>query len=605
MRTCCRIRLSHVNVTSIRDSILDLRNAIVAMHANQTWKTALVLTYLILLTSLTCAAGLHAQIQEDEIDFQILATVTYQRDNSLWSLAGKYYGNPRLWPHIADMNRIADATDIPAGTPIYIPAKGAGRVTRKQVKGIGSGVPTTVAYQKGDTLWSLAERHYGNPYLWPRIANANGVSDKTDIPIGTSIHIPAKDTEKIADKLTVEADSGGLATVTYRKGDTLWSLAEKYYGNPWQWPRIADANGITDAKGISPGTPIHIPVRGAKQIRSRIADTSKISDKTPFPVRRTTHIPAADPKLAIEKLVEAVGFEVMAVVFYQKDDTLQKLAERYYGAPELWSHIADANGISDETMISIGTAIYIPARVPEITVTKPKIPVKEPIQAVKKVSAPNVVPKKPENMTVPLARKQVKPRIADRIAPPFEDYKIVGAKNLFRPLGWQERMSNEPTYILAGTVVKPEKKKALVINEKKRESYYISEGDSIGEAEAIDISEDRVVLSHEDKRTELVLDTSLMFGSRKSSRPRNREAGFPPGKESGVEPQYKSRAPLANRGGPNEYTDRWRSMDRDVRLKFYSYVRGSGSSLGNVLRDADLRNRMLNEFFGEREEGEE
>ena len=172
------------------------------------------------------------------------------------------------------------------------------------------------------------------------------------------------------------------------------------------------------------------------QIRSRITDTNKISDNTPFPVRGATHIPVEDPKLAIGKLIETAGFEVMAVVFYQKDDTLQKLAERYYGDPELWSHIADANSISDETMVSIGAPIYIPARAPETTATKPEISVKDPIQGTKKVEA--MVWEKPENTTMPLKKRQVRPRIADRIMPSFESYKIVGSKNLFRPLGWQE-----------------------------------------------------------------------------------------------------------------------------------------------------------------------
>jgi hypothetical protein len=41
-------------------------------------------------------------------------------------------------------------------------------------------------------LWSLAKKHYGNPLLWTYIADANGISDETDIPAGTPIRIPLR-----------------------------------------------------------------------------------------------------------------------------------------------------------------------------------------------------------------------------------------------------------------------------------------------------------------------------------------------------------------------------------------------------------------------------
>jgi hypothetical protein len=113
---------------------LELRDVITVIHISQSWKFVLILTFSVLLMSLAYVTDLCAQIREDEVDFQVLATVTSQKDNSLWSLAEKYYGNPRLLPIISDMNRISDATDIPAGTTIYIPMKGAKRITSKPVK---------------------------------------------------------------------------------------------------------------------------------------------------------------------------------------------------------------------------------------------------------------------------------------------------------------------------------------------------------------------------------------------------------------------------------------------------------------------------------------
>lgn len=48
---------------------------------------------------------------------------------------------------------------------------------------------------------------------------------------------------------------------TYRvkKGDTLWDIANKFYGNPRLWTRIADANKITNPRLLQIGTVLKIP----------------------------------------------------------------------------------------------------------------------------------------------------------------------------------------------------------------------------------------------------------------------------------------------------------------------------------------------------------
>ncbi|MFP4052754.1 MAG: LysM peptidoglycan-binding domain-containing protein [Phycisphaerae bacterium] len=43
------------------------------------------------------------------------------------------------------------------------------------------------------------------------------------------------------------------------KGDTFWSLARKYYGDPKQWRRIQEANPSVKHNAISVGTKIIIP----------------------------------------------------------------------------------------------------------------------------------------------------------------------------------------------------------------------------------------------------------------------------------------------------------------------------------------------------------
>jgi len=46
----------------------------------------------------------------------------------------------------------------------------------------------------------------------------------------------------------------GARTHTIKSGDTLWALAQQYYGNPYLWPQLWESNTwITDAHWIYPG----------------------------------------------------------------------------------------------------------------------------------------------------------------------------------------------------------------------------------------------------------------------------------------------------------------------------------------------------------------
>ena len=45
-----------------------------------------------------------------------------------------------------------------------------------------------------------------------------------------------------------------------RQGDTLWSVATRYYSDPRSWRAIALENGIDDpARPLAPGTALRVP----------------------------------------------------------------------------------------------------------------------------------------------------------------------------------------------------------------------------------------------------------------------------------------------------------------------------------------------------------
>ena len=48
-------------------------------------------------------------------------------------------------------------------------------------------------------------------------------------------------------------------THTVRKGDTLWDMAKKYYGDPTLYTIIAEVNGVSNPRTILDGTVLVIP----------------------------------------------------------------------------------------------------------------------------------------------------------------------------------------------------------------------------------------------------------------------------------------------------------------------------------------------------------
>ena len=101
--------------------------------AAECWKITIIVILLLLLTALVYVGDIRAQITEDEVDFEVLATVTMRKGNedSLWNLAKKYYGDPYQWTFIRDMNRIPNERVIPVGTVIYVPVKGAKKLAKE------------------------------------------------------------------------------------------------------------------------------------------------------------------------------------------------------------------------------------------------------------------------------------------------------------------------------------------------------------------------------------------------------------------------------------------------------------------------------------------
>lgn len=120
--------------------------------------------------------------------------------------------------------------------------------------------PVTVSYtiQSGDTLWKIAEEYYGSGQLWQKIFEDNKdiIKDPNKIYAGQVIVIYLNQGENDDSTAIVE---GNYYTV--QAGDTLYKIAEKFYGKGRRWRKIyqANKNVIKTPECIYEGQVILIP----------------------------------------------------------------------------------------------------------------------------------------------------------------------------------------------------------------------------------------------------------------------------------------------------------------------------------------------------------
>ena len=93
------------------------------IYATRRWNVAMLIVFLLLLTGLACVGSLRAQLKKEEVDFEVLATVTAVpgMDCCLWNMAAKHYGDPYKWTILKEVNKVPNERRIATGTVIYIP----------------------------------------------------------------------------------------------------------------------------------------------------------------------------------------------------------------------------------------------------------------------------------------------------------------------------------------------------------------------------------------------------------------------------------------------------------------------------------------------------
>lgn len=123
----------------------------------------------------------------------------------------------------------------------------------------------TYAVKAGDNLWSIAEAQTGSGHNFMTLAAANKIENADVIEVGQKITIPVITAKMpptggaITDEAVMtQRQDTAPATHTAKDGDSLWTISTQYYGNGYEWSRIAQLNSLSNPDYIQVGQVIRL-----------------------------------------------------------------------------------------------------------------------------------------------------------------------------------------------------------------------------------------------------------------------------------------------------------------------------------------------------------
>lgn len=223
--------------------------------------------------------------------------------DNLFSMAKKYYGDPKKWIKIYNANTdvIYDKNSLPIGNELIIPDVKtlddfvAGEIsiedphteepqlrpeTSLPSEKIKGGNNKTHVVKPGDSLYKLSRDYYGSTNNWIVIYNANidKIGANNTLYAGKELIIPdvktvsknepeIKKVEKPYATLNAHSSSSNnqnkISPKSYKvkKGDTLYSIAKSQYNDGTKWRNIYEANRakIPNINVIRAGETLVIP----------------------------------------------------------------------------------------------------------------------------------------------------------------------------------------------------------------------------------------------------------------------------------------------------------------------------------------------------------
>jgi nucleoid-associated protein YgaU len=125
---------------------------------------------------------------------------------------------------------------------------------------------------QGENLWDIAEAQYGSGYNWVDIAKENNIENPDLISAGQVLNLPSVEIRKPVEATSVAqaieetvvtvqkvAEPISEGTYTVVRGDNLWTIAVRAYGDGYKWTQIAGENKLVHPDLIHSGNVLTLP----------------------------------------------------------------------------------------------------------------------------------------------------------------------------------------------------------------------------------------------------------------------------------------------------------------------------------------------------------
>lgn len=145
------------------------------------------------------------------------------------------------------------------------------REPQKEIQTAGKQTAKTYEVKSGENLWTISEKVYGSGYNWVDLAKANNLSNPGVIFAGNKLVVPVVQKITVATvpaegearqgRQSTQNNSPSISGTNYKivKGDSLWDISVRKYGDGYKWPEIAKANNLSNPDLIYPNAVLKLP----------------------------------------------------------------------------------------------------------------------------------------------------------------------------------------------------------------------------------------------------------------------------------------------------------------------------------------------------------
>lgn len=252
--------------------------------------------------------------------------------------------------------------------------------------------PVTHIVAPGENLYKIAKRYYGDGEYWNTIAKANrAIDDDSGMIIpGQKILIPnlagrvvTPDPQPRITAVSNDQRQGQVSQpatlmrvtrtrqiVTVQSGDNLSRIAKRELGDEKHWKLILEANKnlISDPDEIRAGMELTMPtierIEPVQRTTAPPPSSTVVRRSSSSSTRPTLSATTQLPTPSVSRITRPSPFDAQTTYTVKPGDSLASLARRYYGDPEKWRVLYDANRelLNNPDDLHVGDVLTIPQR---------------------------------------------------------------------------------------------------------------------------------------------------------------------------------------------------------------------------------------------------